>query len=47
MHVWLQILFIDHTYMFRSPSTTILRVSGITEYNKKFVFGETVQDLNL
>ena len=26
---------IDHTYMFRSPSATILRVYSIKEYNKK------------
>ena len=47
MHLW---LFIDHTYMFRSPSATILRVYSIKEYNKKlyvYVCGESVQDLNL
>ena len=27
-------LFIDHTYMFRSSSATILRVYSIKEYNK-------------
>jgi hypothetical protein len=34
MHLWLCTLFIDHTYMFRSPSATILRVYWIKEYNK-------------
>jgi hypothetical protein len=28
-------LFINHTYMFRSPSATILRMYSIKEYNKK------------
>jgi hypothetical protein len=44
MHLW---LFIDQTYMFRSPSETILRVYSIEEYNEKFVCGESVQDLSL
>jgi hypothetical protein len=35
MHLWLHTLFINHTYMFRSPSETILRVYSIKEYNKK------------
>ena len=39
-------LFIDHTYMFRSPSATILRVYGI-KITIKTVYGELVQDLNL
>ena len=29
MHLWLYSLFTDHTYMFRSPSATILRVYSI------------------
>jgi hypothetical protein len=32
MHLW---LFIDHAYIFRSPSATIFRVYNIKEYNKK------------
>jgi hypothetical protein len=32
------LLFTDHTYMFRSPSATILRVYSIKGYNKKFVW---------
>ena len=28
-------LFIYHTYMFRSPSTTIPKVYSIKKYNKK------------
>jgi hypothetical protein len=28
-------LFIDYTYMFRSPSTTIIRVYNIKKYNRK------------
>ena len=39
-------LFIDHTYVFRSPSATILRVYGI-KITIKTVYGELVQDLNL
>ena len=35
MHLWLNTLFIDHAYMFRSPSATILRVYSIKEHNKK------------
>jgi hypothetical protein len=35
MHLWLYTLFIDHTYMFPSPSATILRVYSIKECNKK------------
>ena len=33
-------LFIDHTYVFQSPSATIFRVYSIKDYNKwlKFVF---------
>jgi hypothetical protein len=31
----LHTLFIDHAYVFRSPSATILRVNIIKEYNKK------------
>jgi hypothetical protein len=30
MHLW---LFTDHTYMFRPPSATILRVYIVKEYN--------------
>jgi hypothetical protein len=41
MNLWLYTLFIDYTYMFRSPSATILRVYSITEYNKKLC-GESV-----
>jgi hypothetical protein len=37
MHLWLHELFIDHTYMFRSPSATIVKTYGIKEYNKKFM----------
>jgi hypothetical protein len=40
-------LFIDHSYMFRSPSVAILRVRCITNYNKKTLCGKSVQDLNL
>jgi hypothetical protein len=43
MHLWLNTLFIDHTYMFRSPSATILRVYSIKECNKNLC-GESVQD---
>jgi hypothetical protein len=35
MHLLLYTLFTDHTYMFQSPSATILRVYSIKEYNKK------------
>ena len=38
MHLKLYTLFIDHTYMFRSPSATILRVHSIKEYNKKSIW---------
>ena len=31
-------LFVDHTYMFRSLSATILRVYNIKEYDKKFMW---------
>jgi hypothetical protein len=31
----LYMLFVDHTYIFWSPSATILRVYSIKEYNKK------------
>ena len=29
------LLFVDHIYMFLSPSATILRIYSIKEYNKK------------
>jgi hypothetical protein len=38
MRLKLHTLFIDHTYMFRSPSATTLRVNSIKEYNKSFVW---------
>jgi hypothetical protein len=46
MHLWLNTLFTEHTYMFWSPSATILRVYTIEEYNKKVcvcvcVYGES------
>jgi hypothetical protein len=41
----LHTLFIDHTYMFRSPSATILRVYGIKQY-KQVVCVEFVHDQN-
>ena len=44
MHLW---LFIDHTYMFRSPSATMFRMHTIKEYNKKCVYDESIQDLIL
>jgi hypothetical protein len=44
MHLW---LFIDHTYMFRSPSATMFRMYAMKEYNKKCVYGESIQDLSL
>jgi hypothetical protein len=34
-------------YMFRPPSATILRVYSFKKHNKKFLCGESVQDLNL
>ena len=34
MHLWLYTLFIDHTYIFRSPSATILRVYGIKKSSR-------------
>jgi hypothetical protein len=40
-------LFTDHTYVFRWPSATILMVYSIKKYNKKFVCGESVQDMSL
>ena len=36
LHLWLYALFIDHTYMFRSPSATILRVYSIKGKGKVF-----------
>jgi hypothetical protein len=39
-------LFIDHTYMFRSPSATIFRVYSVKIVQQK-LFGESVQHLNL
>jgi hypothetical protein len=38
---------IDHTYMFRSPSATILRACSIKEYNKKLCVANLFQGLNL
>jgi hypothetical protein len=37
--------FIDHNYMFRSPSATILRVYSITENNRKLCVAKQSQDM--
>jgi hypothetical protein len=39
MHLWLNSLFIDHTYIFQSPSATILKVWSIKDYTLRMVAG--------
>jgi hypothetical protein len=43
MHLWLYTLFIDHTYMFRSPSATFLTVQSTQEYSNKWCMANQSQ----